>query len=226
MFAIRQTRIFVPRNTLFNHPFWAESIIGHIIAPLVASYRKQLSWFWFTRYDLPPEEDSDDCDMSKIPVDFMDGQTRFFRSMRFRYSVASDEQSEFEDECTRLINSSNCAISDFRPYDLVTGLGDDRHLEENRTPERREERSDLVVQLYHRVAKLILHAIVGPDSEGRYCLPHHILRNPDQETPFHVFHHIYCNATDVPLYVRAVHHAPGGARNPPQHSVQFHRVFF
>jgi len=50
----RQTRIFVPRDDLFNHDRWAETIIGRIIAPLVHGV-DYLDWFWFSRYDCPKQ---------------------------------------------------------------------------------------------------------------------------------------------------------------------------
>jgi len=156
----------------------------------------------------------------------MDPQSRHYRSLRFRYCVSDDRRQEVEATLTGLVDHHDCAISNFRLYDTVAGLGNERHLEEPRTAERQHERAQLVVQNYHSIAKLVLHALVGPDSNGRFCLPHHQNPDPAQETPFRVLHHIFCNATDVPLYVVTASHVPGGPLNPLQHSLQYDRVRF
>jgi hypothetical protein len=156
----------------------------------------------------------------------MDPQTKQYKSVRFRYTVADERQSDLEDQCRRLINTAGCSISDFRDYPILEDLGGDRHLEEPRTAERRQRRAQLVVEDYCSIAKLILDALIGPDSDGRYCLPHHRDPDPQRETPFRVLHHVFCNATNVPLYITTLHHVPGDSRRPPQHEVQFLRVFF
>jgi hypothetical protein len=223
---IRQIRIFVPRDPLFLHSLWAETVMGHVIMPIVTQYNSHLAWFWLSRYDCPKEMDSDDCDISQIPLEFMDPQNNHYRSIRFRYSVTHSERTGLEVACRTLIYQYNCAKSDFLDYSVVGDLGNDRHTEEPRTPQRRQERAQLVVENYYSIAKLILHALIGPDSNNRFCLPHHHSLDPQQETPFRVFHHIFCNATDVPLYVTALHHGPGVPWNPPEQVAIAHRVYF
>ena len=220
-----QTRIFVPRNDQFNNSLWAETILGLIIAPLVTKYSDSISWYWFTRYYCSSEMDADDCDITKIPSEFMDPQNNYYKSLRFRYAIAQDVKTSFESAADTLIKESGCAISDFREFDFIGNLGCDRHLEEPRTPARREERAHLVGEYYHSIAKLILHAL-KPNSKGQYYLPHHIDTDPKNETPFRVFHHIFCNSTDVPLYITQIHLIPGGPRNPARPEVLFHRVYF
>lgn len=217
----RQTRIFVPRNDLFNHPNWAEIVFGRVIAPMVQIADEYLEWFWFTRYDCPKNMDSDDCDIDKIPAEFINPENKHYRSVRFRYCLPQERQGVFEDECAQLIAQSGCVISDFRQYDLIGDLGNERHLEGDRTPERIQARASLVLNNYCSISKLILHALSGPDENGRFQLPHHL--TPNQRSPFHVFHHIYCNATDVPLYVDYIDNVPG---NPPQQIVRSQRVYF
>jgi len=156
----------------------------------------------------------------------LDPQRGTHKSIRFRYAVDDDTCEAFEEKCRQLIEDAGCAISDFRTYPILQDLGGDRHLEEPRTSERREKQAQLVVANYHSIAELILDALIGPDAEGHFSLPHHHNPDPRHETPFRVFHHIFCNASDVPLYVPAIHHAPGDLQNGPKHEVQFHRVRF
>lgn len=198
MTQIRQTRIFAPMTALFSHAFWAETLLGHIIKPSIYEFEQALTWYWFTRYVQTPDGDSGDCVLSDIPKSFMDPGSRYYKSIRFRYAVADDKTGEFEDYVSSLIDHVGCAISDFREYNILEDLGGDRHIEEPRTPERRQRRAQLVVQNYFSVARLILDALAGPDGDRRYWLPHQKNYNPQQETPFGVFRHVYCNAIGVP----------------------------
>lgn len=226
MTHIKQVRIFAPRNHLFADALWAETLIGRIIVPLVSEYEARLNWFWFSRYDCTSEVDSNDCDISQIPNDFMHPESKHYRSVRFRYSLQSDCSSLFVNSCAKLITDVGCRISGFLPYDLVADLGGDDNLEEPRTVERRQRRAHLVVENYCSIAKLVIHALAGPDPNGCYSLPHHADDNPTHPTPFNRFHHIFCNVTDIPLYVTTAHHAPGGALNAVQHELRYHRVWF
>lgn len=224
MAQIQQVRIFAPHQGLYAHERWAETVIGRIIAPAIRKLEASLDWYWFTRYVATSEEDSGDCDITRIPQDFMDTETRRYKSVRFRYSVADDAQADFEDACRTAIGDERCAISDFLPYAILDDLGGPRHVEEPRTQERRERRAQLVVENYCSVAKLILDALRGPDADGRYHLPHH---EPfTGETPFQAFHHIYCNATDVPLHVRLIQQIPGDSTQPLKLQEVWHRVRF
>jgi hypothetical protein len=219
----RQTRIFVPRDDLFNHDRWAETIIGRIIAPLVrgADY---LHWFWFSRYDCPREMDSGDCDIDQIPKEFVNPENQHYRSVRFRYCVPKDRMNIFESECLKLISSANCVVSDFRDWDLVADLGAARFLDGETSDTRIRERAALVLENCYTIAKLILHALSGPDEEGRYHLPHHL--NPDQRSAFNVIHHLFCNMTDVVLFMQFIEHIPGTALTPPQHVMHAIRARF
>ena len=198
MTRIRQTRIFAPMTALFSHALLAETLLGRIIAPSVSKFEQALTWYWFTRYVQPPDGDSGDCVLADIPESFMDAGNRTYKSIRFRYMVADDRTNEFEDYVRSLVDRIGCAVSDFREYPINEDLGGDRHIEEPRTPERRQRRAQLVVQNYFSVAKLVLDALAGPDVDGRYWLPHQKNYNPQQETPFGVFRHVYCNAIGVP----------------------------
>ena len=196
----RQTRIFAPLAVPFDPPLWAESVIGHIIGPLV---REELSpnWFWFSRYDCTPEMDSGDCDISKIPADFMLPSNRHFRSVRFRYSVPEEARQAFEDRCLSCIRNVGCAISHFLPYDFLGDLGGARHLGGERTEPRQQRRAQLVAEVYQAISRIVIDALVGPDPQGRY----RVEQNDNPENPlgssFESLHHLFCNITDVPLRV-------------------------
>lgn len=226
MAIIRQTRIFAPHVGLFAHPRWVETIIGLIIKPLVTTFQDSLKWYWFTRYIQTTDGDIDDCNFVQIPKTFIAPQNGSHKSVRFRYAVEDNAYKALEEKCRQLIENVGCAISDFRAYPILDDLGGNRHLEEPRTDERREKRAQLVVANYHSIAEIILDALIGPDAEGHFSLPHHHQDSPQQETPFHVLHHIFCNASDVPLYVSLIHNVPGNLQNGPRQEIISHRVRF
>jgi hypothetical protein len=225
MAMIRQTRIFAPHDGLFSHERWAETVIGSIIKPVVNNFPDALEWYWFTRYTQLLNGDTGDCDFEKIPQDFID-PNGLNKSIRFRYAINDKTCEAFEVQCRQLVENAGCVITDFRPYSILDDLGGKNHLEEPRTPERIENRAKLVVANYHSIAALILDALIGPDEEGYFSLPHHHQVDPQQETPFHRLHHIFCNASDIPLYVSLIHNVPTGMQDKPRQEVKFHRVRF
>jgi hypothetical protein len=224
MAQIRQVRMFARPAGLYEHDRWAETIIGRIIAPAVQQFEGSLDWYWFTRYLAGADEAAEDCDLAAIPANFMHPEAGYYRSIRFRYSVSDEARGDFEERCRALIGEADCAISGFLDYPILDDLGGERHVEEPRTPERRKRRARLVAEHYCSVAKLILDSLKGPDEDGRYHLPHH--EHFSGESPFQAFHHIFCNATDVPLYVRVIEQIPGDPTRPPQLREVQHRVRF
>ncbi len=197
--AIRQTRIFVPNAVPYDSENWVETLMGRVIRPLVES-NSRLEWFWFSRYHLPRGVDDGDCDISGIPADFeKDGH---LRSLRFRYQIPDKNQRAFEEEGKRMIVAERCVISDWRDHDLLKDLGGDRFVGQVQDVDRRAERANLVVSYLHSVSKLVLHALVGPDQDGRFRMEN----NNDSQNPlgssFESMHHLFCNITAVPLRVR------------------------
>jgi hypothetical protein len=220
----RQTRIFVPRNQLFDHDQWAETVIGRIILPIICN-ADYLIWYWFSRYDCPKEVDSGDCDINQIPMEFMNLDSQHYRSVRFRYSLEESLVGNFERYCLKLIQDSGCAISDFRDYDFIGDLGSDRHLGGERSSNRRRGRAELVVSLYHATSRLVLDALIGPDEQGRYSLEYNDSNQNPLHSTFESLHHVFCNITDVPLRVLVSPQSIGTDWNPP-HALQAYRVKF
>jgi hypothetical protein len=210
---IRQIRIFAPRQGVLNHALWAETMLGIIVHPVVQQFQKDLAWYWFTRYDCTAQMDEGDCDISKIPTEFMDQNTKHYRSVRFRYAIVPDKTTEFEKACLTFIDDAKCAASDFRAYSLIADLGNTRHLEDPRTPEREKERAQLVVENYFSLARICLHALRGPDQNGHFSLPHYQQQPGTPTPPFSAIHHVLCNMTDIPLFVGILQPRPFGPQN-------------
>lgn len=219
--AYRQTRIFAPYSSPFLDQWWAETIIGHIIKPLVTS-GIHLNWFWFSRYVSPRSGDVGDCDINQIPEIYgiypgnqNPQYSDLYRSIRFRYSVPNNFQDEFESQAMRFIEHAGCAVSDFRDYDFLGDLGGPRFIENNVSQVRKEERANLVVDYLHSISKLIVDCIeVLHTTEGFALEKSTSMENPNGSI-FESLHHLLCNMTNVPLNVLVSETAIGTYWSPP-----------
>lgn len=201
MVATRQTRIFVPWDKPYDHD-WCETVLGHIIVPLVDA-RSGLKWSWFSPYLQRREGSSEDCDLSKIPEKYeLNGK---WKSMRFRYGIRDVDRETFEDKGSAIICERGCAISDWRDFGVVSGLGGNRFLGGDRSSTRQVKRAELVTSFLHAVSQLVLHALVGPHDGGRFSLEQndHELLNP-LGSSFESMHHMFCNITAVPWRVQRI----------------------
>lgn len=192
----RQTRIFAPPRLPYDGDTWAETLLGRVIRPLVAN-QTALEWFWFSRYAEGRKDSNADSDIGRIPTDF-EWPDQLYRSVRFRFQVADDKLEGFERNGHGTIQEEECAISDWRPYDLVSDLGGDRFVGEDRDEPRRVERAQLVVAFLQAVSRLVLHSLIGP-VDGRFGAE----ENGDFLNPlgssFESMHHMFCNITCLPL---------------------------
>ena len=217
----RQTRIFVPPTSLFNHAFWAETVLGCVVAPLVRQF-SALKWFWFARY-VSDQSDSGDCDINAIPAYFGTDRNYFsigpqghFRSLRFRYSVEENELDPFEQQARDLIQQYQCAISDFRDYDYIKELGGKRFLAGEFDSQRQSERAELVLQNFHSLCKLCIHTLSGPDQNGIYRTELSDSEQNPRQSIFESVHHFFCNITEVPTRVLVAGHSIGTDWYPPE----------
>lgn len=202
--GIRQTRVFVPSSE--PDAGWAETLIGKVFRPLTAEFAAQLDWFWFSRYG-STVTDSGDCDVARIPAEYklplQPGADASHRSMRFRFSIADDQQAAFERRALQVILEQGYRVSDFRPYDFVADTGNKRFLgNENRQPGRAEQRALLVTQFYAATSRLVIDALVGPNEDGRYRMETNddLQQNPRGST-FQSLLHLFCNITSTPTDV-------------------------
>ena len=195
----RQTRIYAPSKPPYDGKLWGETMIARIIKPLSHS-GQGLEWIWFTRY-ASLETDFADSDGTHCPTAFFGGG--LCRSLRLRFQISEDHRSEFEASAGELIQSEGCWIADWRDYDSGE-LCSDRFTGEDRTDSRRAERKLLVMKYLHAVSRLALHSLVPADQEGRWRFE----MNDDPQnaygSTFFSLHHLFCNATNVPLGVLVI----------------------
>ncbi len=192
--AARQTRVFVPWEEPYDNDDWCETLLGRVIKPLVDEH-PSLEWFWFSRYRQRRAGSSEDCCLGKIPPEFE--RATLWRSVRFRFDIPETDRGRFEREGTVRIREKGCAISDWREFDTVSDLGGNRFLGGKRCQSRQIERSELVTSFLQAISKLVLHALVGPDDEGRF----RVERNDHDQNPlgssFQSLHHMFCNISNI-----------------------------
>jgi hypothetical protein len=189
----RQIRIFVPPD--LDQVCWAETVVGRVIAPVVQEFSP--GWIWFSRYEEGPEASSLDSDISKIPMWI--GPDGYYRSVRFRVSMAVAIQREFEQNTMERINDSGFAASGFLDYLSIDDLGSGRFIAEPGTLERRRKRADLMAGFLNASANLFIDALIGPDKDGLY----HVERNSHAlcGSFFSDVRHLFCNMTNAPTPV-------------------------
>ncbi len=197
--AIRQTRIYAPVNAPYDSHVWAETMMARILRPLVDG-SAQLKWVWFTRYS-SNEPDFADSDSANAPAGYFDNndiRSLRFRSLRFRFEIADTDLAAFERQGRELIEREGCWIADWREYGIEE-LCSNRFIGEDRSEDRRNERLRLVRLYVESVSRLMLHALVPADNEGRF----RVENNDDKQNPhssaFFSLHHLFCNTTDVML---------------------------
>jgi hypothetical protein len=203
--AYRQTRIFAPYSSPFLDQWWAETIIGHIIKPLVTS-GIHLNWFWFSRYVSPRSGDVGDCNINQIPEIYgiypgnqNPQYSDLYRSIRFRYSVPNNFQDEFESQAMRFIEHAGVQYQiSVIMISLVIWVAL-RFIENNVSQVRKEERANLVVDYLHSISKLIVDCIeVLHTTEGFSLEKSTSMENPNGSI-FESLHHLLCNMTNVPI---------------------------
>ena len=196
----RQTRIFAPPSGRFDTAYWAETLVGTILVPVLKEYQG-IHCFWFSRYDCTAENDSGDCDINIIKQHVTPMTNGHFRSVRFRYRVSKEAAESFEARLQEQISKLDCHVSDFRSYDWVGDLGGERHLAAPRSSERKQARADLVGECYCSISKLVIATLVGPDADGRYSPEVNDNNQNPQNSTFESIHHLFCNISAVPLRV-------------------------
>jgi hypothetical protein len=192
--AIRQTRIYAPATPPYDNHLWAETMMERIIKPLTTG-QVGLTWYWFTRYASVQPEFAD-SDGSGLPSGFFGNQ--LCRSLRFRCEVDDGLVSAFEASGSQLIAQEGCWNADWREY----GIGElcsNRFIGEDRSDARRDERLALVKAYVGSVSRMVLHAVVPADNQGRFRFEQNDDPLNAHGSAFFSLHHLFCNPTDVLL---------------------------
>ncbi|MFC1708311.1 hypothetical protein ACFL59_16080 [Planctomycetota bacterium] len=227
----RQTRVFVPSTE--PQRGWTETLLGKVIRPLVAQHSTSLRWFWFSRYisTLGSGADVGDCDIQSIAAVFkqpvQSGGRPLHRSIRFRYAPSAGSSAAFEADLKAEVNRHGYAVSDCRDYDFLGDLGGDRFVgNEHRTGTEPAKRAELIAKTFMALSEVVLHALVGADTSGRFGIEGNDNKENPEGSSFESLHHMFCNITSPPLsalvyqHPQAAHLSLGTYWSPPPPGVQ------
>jgi hypothetical protein len=190
---MRQTRIFVPPAAPYDEEHWAETLLGRVVAKLVED--PALEWWWFSRYVLPPGQDTHDCDFARLPRSVLwPGDVH--RSLRLRYAIQAAERARFEEAAQKAIDGAGAVVTDFRDYSLGDDLGSPRFLGADAAGTSPDQRAARVVDFLHATSKLAVDCLVGPDERGRFRFESEAVEGG---SPFRVPLHLFWNMTLVPV---------------------------
>lgn len=194
----KQVCIFAPMKPPYDGATWAETIFGRIIRSLVNAH-VELRWFWFLRYGEPKNSGSPNFDVNRIFDDYFPGGIG--RLVRFRCSIPEADFSAFQSHGSDLIQKEGCGFSHWTDYGGLGELGGARFCGENGLSKPCSERADLNAEMLCSLSKIVLHSVVGPDTEGRYRMEKNIHEENPNGSTFESLHHCFCNMTGVPLEV-------------------------
>ncbi|MBL4886655.1 MAG: hypothetical protein JKY95_19285 [Planctomycetaceae bacterium] len=219
----RQICIFAPNKQPFGNANWSNTILGHIIKPLVEKYNPE--WYWFSRYtDENFGSINTDFDSSKIPVEFfnfsMDGTPVNSTMIRFRFKIESSKSSEFEKESVEQIQKMGCASSGCCDYGFDGELGgprfNDNYIDPNQlagdekthAEESNKRRAILVGKMFHSISELTLDSLDGPDSDNVCKSTTNNHPQNINDTSWDSIHHIFCNTTATPTRIHVWQYLP------------------
>ncbi|MBZ0291119.1 MAG: hypothetical protein K8L99_01005 [Anaerolineae bacterium] len=199
---VQALHIYYPVVRLFpNGGFnanWGNEIIGKVIKPIVEEYA--MRWLWITRYNQPVAETPH---LGTIPPDYQYHHpdvpdTPLNAFILFRLSI---EDKSVQQRATELARAAGYFVVDWRDYDVVQDLGSNRFIREDASDTERVERAYQIAMFMDTVAKLLVHSLREENGEWRVEPNSDKALNPDGSF-FQSVHHLFCNTTEVPLFVQ------------------------
>ena len=192
--------IYVPNNTPYDPDNWVDQVLGEVIHPIYTEFQEEIRWMWVTRYAKPYDPAAPPSGVpNQLPDRFiLNGN---YRHVLFRVSVQETVRQRLHQQSLELSTQAGCFIDGgWSEWDIVAspgGLGTDRFVKPDATPEERATRAYLVVNFVDATVKLMLDSLIR-DDDGRWRL------EPNQHNlnPYHSFfesvRHLFANATQVP----------------------------
>lgn len=191
---VQALHIFIPParlNILGEN--WGNEIIGQVIKPIVEGY--SFRWFWITRYlqpvahAIPPDFVFHSSQMPDVPLN------------AFILLRLSTEDKLAKQRALELAREGGYFVVGWEEYDVVADLGKDRFIHSDATEAERVERAHQIAMFMSWTATLLVGAL--QQDSGRWVLESNsdLAQNPNGSF-FQSVHHLFCNATEVPLAVK------------------------
>ena len=220
-----QFRILIPfqGGKLFDgNEYWAETCFAIFMLNVYFPNKDDFKWFWFTRYQMPLEKDAfikkyiksdkkfyrkiekSKKDYEKDLLKQMDGDE--YRCIYIRMSVDKNKKDELKKSIEDCAEKHGYKAVNFEPYNLVGDLGSDRFSPPRFNDKRLDKnlkvvRANEIVQYMFSVCKMFFWSL-KKDSNGCYVPEkNNEPCNSTSKSTLESYHHMFCNITDVPLYV-------------------------
>ncbi len=188
-----QLHIFVPTDHPYGYDNWVEQLLGSVLRPLFDDYGEALLWVFLTRH-ITARGMGDD-----VPERYFHGG--MCRYVTLRISVAEDQRVEIMGLLTMLATGANCYITIPKRYDVLAELGSNRFVRPEADDTARAARAHLLVTLLDAMTRLMLDTLVQDERGVWVQEPNDELEQNPKGSLFESVHHLFCNATGVPLDV-------------------------
>jgi len=197
----RQVRIFV-RN--LDRPNWYPDFLGTVIKPLWQQNLK--TTFFISRYICPLGSDDGDCDIAKLPGDFLflqpDGNRIHF-SIRLRFRPGANEEELLSATIKGL---AHLWFSDFLDFCMPGGLAGDRFATDQ-DKDSQERRGRLMAELLYANSRLLLDTLICDGGQWFFQQNANPLNAPCGLAVQSAMHMIvnpwgFNNSVQLPIYLR------------------------
>lgn len=186
---------------------WVEHILGSIVKPLLSEFGGAIRRVGMLRYDGEYEHENPEG-IPKLPERYRDDDQ--YRFIWLRISTEDTIREAVNQQCVQLIEQAGChSPAGWQDYDLVSDLGKDHFTRPDSNDGEKARRAHLIAEILDATTRLMLDCLVrdingewqfeinpGSDKDGR---------NPNNST-FEAAHHLFCNATGVPLDILLIQH--------------------
>jgi hypothetical protein len=184
---------------------WVEQVLGAVIRPLNDEHGGHIHWMWMTRYILPlnglPGNVTSHFATEPIPESFLIQEPNRYRYVLFRLSADDAQRQQIHNAALQLAKGAGFYSVPWVDYDVVGDLGNNRFIHDAASENERIERARLVANFIDATLRLMLHSLVEEDGQWKLEPNSDTTQNP-KGSFFQSVHHLFCNATNVPLSIR------------------------
>ena len=191
-------KIFPHNREPFNGPDWHLAVLGDVVKPAVSGSRDKAAWcfanIYASEFGGPLDGDAKQCEIEESFLLQPPESAPIVRLVKFCFfedGAALGQAIEAE------MNRAGCR-GKLLPYSYVQELGADRFLGGARTPDRRQERAEMVARYLDALFRIQLHALDNPQGTWAYEDNDFVDENPGRSS-FESIIHMGCNATEVRL---------------------------
>lgn len=193
-----QIWVFAPWQPPYGQANWVEQILGEIVSPVMHEYDAQIDAVWLTRY--VDSMDKEPYDGLRQPFLMQQDGQEYWRHAKLRF-LLNGEIDSFKLRVETLIQNAECiAPLGWQDFDYVSDLGSDRFIRPQANLDERKQRAYLVFQFMNMTTRLMLDSVQKNDL-GQWMLEPNEYKEAPTTSFFQSVHHLFCNATEAPMFV-------------------------